>query len=121
MGLHVLDGDWTHLLGHQTSQSFVDCHAKTADALAAQAERGREYEVGAIRFEQVRRAHVRPEAFGNQCHNVHQRLGRLATVAGEVCDFFQREHVLRVPGTLRVGCTFCYFMLWIQCRTRASV
>ena len=50
---YLFHGHRTDLFRHQSRQPFVQRHAQRADAFAAQAQGGRQHQVGAIRFQQV--------------------------------------------------------------------
>jgi hypothetical protein len=90
MRLHLRNRNWTHLLRNQTGQAFVDRHPQAANTLAPQSHSRRQYQIGAIRLQQVRRAHIRPEPLGNQGDHIHQRFRWLASFRCEVPNFFER-------------------------------
>jgi hypothetical protein len=90
MGLHLRYRNRTHLFGHQSGQTFVDRHPQAANTLTPQSYGRRQHQIGAIRLQQVRRAHVRPEPLGNQGDHIHQRFSWLASFCCQVSDFFER-------------------------------
>ena len=88
-------------------------HAQRADALPAQAERRRQHQVGAIRFQQVGRADVGLESPGDQRDHVHQRFGGLAAFPGQRADFVQGEDVI-VGGCFYQLRSFLGFLLRLE-------
>ena len=66
----------------------MERHAQCADAARVQAERGGQHQVGAIGLQQIGGADIGPEARGDQGDHVHQGVGRLAALLGEVRDLF---------------------------------
>src|SRR5271166_3464210 len=93
MILHLRDGDGANLLGDQAGEPLAHCHAQPAHALAPQSQRGGEHEVGAIRFQQIDRAHVGSEPLRDQGHHVGQHFGGLATITGEFSNLLHRQYV----------------------------
>jgi hypothetical protein len=89
---HVVDGHWLHLLGYQPGEPLAQRHPQSADRTGMQAQSRREHHVRSIRLQQIGGAHIRPEPLGNQCHNIHQRIGWLATFRGEVRELFQGQN-----------------------------
>ena len=83
-----------HLLGHQSRQTFVQSHAKRADALRTKPERRGQHQVGAVRFQQIGRTDIGLKAPGDQGHDVHQSLGRLAALGRQIADFLQGQDVI---------------------------
>ncbi len=74
-------------------QTFVQRHAQGADAGAAQAQRRGQHQVGAVRLQKIRRAHVGLKPPGDQSDHVHEGLGRLAALRRQVADLFHGEYV----------------------------
>jgi hypothetical protein len=70
-----------YLLRDQTGEAFMHTHPKSANTTRAQPERRSQRKVGSVRFEQIRRTNICLEPFGNQRHNVHEGLSRLATLS----------------------------------------
>ena len=99
---HIIDRNRLHLFRDQAGEPLAQGHAQRADRTGMQAQGRREHHVRAIRLEQVGRAHIRPEPFGNQCHNIHQRIGRLAALSSEIRKLFQRQN----EGGF--GCFICW-------------
>ena len=97
MVLRPLHGNRPHLLCDQARQTFMDSHTKGADTLAAKPYRGRQDQVRSIGLDQIDRTHIGFKPLGNQRDHVHQRLGRLAALFGEVSNLFQSQNVARVP------------------------
>ena len=89
MVLHLLDCHRAHFLRHQAREPFMDRHAQCADTLRTKSKGGRQHEVGAIRFQQIRRANIGLKPFRDQGDDVHERLGRLAAFFRETADFLQ--------------------------------
>ena len=88
MVLRLFHGDRPHLLGDKSRQAFVQRHAQRADALRAQAHRGRQHQIRAVRLQQIGGANIGLEAAGDQRNHVHQRLGGFAALLREIRDFF---------------------------------
>ena len=95
----VLHGHGQHLLGHQAGQALMQRHAQRADASRMQAEGRGQHQVGAVGFQQIGGADVGPEAPGDQRDHVHQRVGRLAALLGEVGDLLQRQNVTGISSS----------------------
>jgi hypothetical protein len=51
MIFNLLYGHRPHLFRHKTRETFVNCHAKSANTLWAKSERRRQHEVGSVRFQ----------------------------------------------------------------------
>jgi hypothetical protein len=66
----------------------MDFHPQAANAFLAQSNGGGQHKVGAIRFQQVRRAHIGPKSFGDEGNDVHQRFRRLAAIRRKVSNLF---------------------------------
>ena len=92
----VGDGDGQDLLGDQAGEALADGHAQGADAAGMQAERGGENQVGAVGLQQIGRADIRAEAHGDQGDDIHQGVGRLAALPGEVGDLFHRQDMIGI-------------------------
>ena len=99
----VRDGDRQHLLGDQAGEAFAERHAQRADAARVQAERGGEDQVGAVGLQQISRADIGAEAHGDQGDDVHQGVGRLAALLGEVGDLLHRQDMIGVGCCVRLG------------------
>ena len=121
MILDLRDRNRPHLFRHQARQPFVDRHAQVADALAAQSDGRGQHQVGAIRLQQVGRAHVGAKPLGDQGHHVHQRLRRLAALGRQVADFLQAQHGLVISGTHIVRHLFCDLVVSVQSVLPASI
>src|SRR6267154_2101075 len=80
MVLYLFHRNRTHPLGHQTGKTFMQAHAEGANTLRAEPQRGRQYQVGPVRLQQVSGTHVGLKALGDQGDDVHQSLGRLAAL-----------------------------------------
>jgi hypothetical protein len=89
----LLHGHRTHLFRDEPRQSFVNCHSQMADALASQADRCGQHQVGSIGLQQISRTNIGIEALGNECDDVHQRFGGLSLFRRQVGDFLQSEDV----------------------------
>ena len=63
-----------------------------------QAQRRRQHQVRAVRLQQIGRADIGPEPRRNQRHHVHQRLGRLAALLGQIGDLLQSQNMIGVSG-----------------------
>jgi hypothetical protein len=87
-------GDWAHLFGDHSGQSFVKPHAKRADALATKADSGGEHQVGAIGFQQVGGTDVGMEAPGDQGDDVHERFRGLAPFLSKGTELVEGEDVI---------------------------
>ena len=68
------------LLRDETGESFGHSHAHLTDALRTQTNRGCQYQVGAILFEYVHRAHVGREPLLNQVHDAGECFRGIAAV-----------------------------------------
>ena len=93
MVLDVGHGDGKQLLGNQAGQAFAERHAQHADGSRMKAEGGGQDQVRPVGLQQVGRADIGFEARGDQRHDIHQRIGGLAALPGQVCDLFQREEM----------------------------
>jgi len=58
------------------------------DASRVKAKARRQHQVRSIRLQQIRRTDIGVETRGDQCHNIHEGIGRLASILGEVLDLF---------------------------------
>ena len=67
-------------------------HAQRADAAWVKPERGGQHQVRAVRLKQIGRADIGSEARGDQCHDVHQRIGWLASFFCQVGDFIESQN-----------------------------
>ena len=89
----VLDGNGAYLLGHEASKaSLVESHAERPDARGTQSEGRSEHEIRSIWLQQVCRTDVRRESLGDQCNDICEGFGRLASFRREVTDFLQRQN-----------------------------
>ena len=71
----------------------MNCHPQIADALFAESDGCRQHEIGAVRFQQIRRAHIGAKSLGDERDYVHQRFRRLPLLRREVCYLFQGQDV----------------------------
>jgi len=92
----VLDSYGSYLFGDQTGETFTESEAQRADAAWMEAEGRGQDEVRAIGFEQIGRADVGLEACRNEGDDVHEGVGGLATLFGEIGDLFQGQDVTGV-------------------------
>ncbi len=100
MIFYVFNGHRADLFRDQAGESFIDGHAKLADALGAKPERRCQHEIGAVGLKQVGGANIGTKPSGNQGNHVHQGLGRLAGLRRQVRNFVPRQHV---TGVERAG------------------
>jgi hypothetical protein len=91
------------LFGDQAGESFAESHPESADTLWPEATRCGENETRAIGFEQINRADIGLESACDKGHYVAEGLRRLATVFGEISNFFERQDVLRVSRIYRLA------------------
>jgi hypothetical protein len=84
---HLLHGDGANFLCYEAGESFMKPHTQCADALGSKTDRSCQDKRRSVGFKQVRRTHVGLKTAGNHCHDIHQRLGRLAGLAREISDF----------------------------------
>ena len=96
----LFHGHRADLFRDQADESFIDCHAKLADAFMAQPERRGQHEIGAVGLQQIGGANFDAKPSGNQGDDVHQGLGRLAGFRRQVRDFLPRQHI---AGIERAG------------------
>ena len=99
----ILDGDGQHLLGDQAGEALADGHAQGADAARMQAEGGGQDQVRAIRLQQIGGADVGAEARGDQGDDVHEGVGRLAALLGEVGDLFHGQDMTGISLFVGLG------------------
>ena len=71
-----------------------------------QTQRRRQYQVGAVGFEQVCRTYVRSKAARNQSDHVGERFGGPAAVPHQSLDFLHRKNVHTFAGRGRRGVGF---------------
>ncbi len=65
MVLHLLNRHRANFFRDKAHQAFVKREPQSSDALRAQTHRRGHHQIGAIRFEKVRRAHVCFETLGD--------------------------------------------------------
>ena len=82
-------------LGDEAGEPLAEAHAYPADALRAEADRGGEHQVRAVRFEQVDRADVGVEAPLDFVNDVGERLRRISLRR------YQPADLIEVPGHRR--------------------
>ena len=87
--LRAFDGHRTHLLRDQPGEALVDGHSQGANTLGPQTDRRRQHQVVPVGLQQVDGTNIRIEALGDQRYHVHQRLGRLAALRGEIGNFLE--------------------------------
>ncbi len=89
----IVDGHRHHLFRHQPGEAFVERHAQCADATWVEPKGSRQHQVRSIRLKQIGRANIGFEPRGDQCHDIHQRVGGLATSLSEVLDFLGGQYM----------------------------
>ena len=99
----VLDGDRQYLLRDQAGEALVERHAQGADAAGVEAEGRGQHQVRSIRLQQIGGADIGPEARGDQSDHVHEGVGGLATLLGEVGDFFHGQDMTGVSFFVGLG------------------
>ncbi len=93
MLFHLLHGNRPNLFRYQSRQPFVNSHAQTADTLGSKADRCRQHQVRAIRFQQVRGTNIRLTSPRDERDHIHQSLGRFAAVVRQIADLVECENV----------------------------
>ena len=99
----ILHGNRQHLLRDQAGKALVDGHAEGADAARVKAEGGGQDQVGSIRLQQIGGADVGAEARGDQGNHVHEGIGRLAALLGEVRNLFHGQDVTGISLFVGLG------------------
>src|SRR5580698_437463 len=92
----ILDSYGFYLFGDQACEALVESEAQRADAAWMEAKSCGQDEVGTVGFEEIGRTDVGLEACRNEGDNVHEGVGGLATLFGEVGDLFQGQDVTGV-------------------------
>ena len=100
MILYLLYGHRPHLFRHKSRETFVYCHAKSADTLRAKSERRGQHEVGSVRFQQIGRTDIGLKPASNQCDDIHEGLGWLAALRREIADLLQSQDVTGIKQTI---------------------
>ena len=72
----------------------------------AQAQSRGQHQVGPVRLQQIRRAHIGLKPPRDQRHHVHQRFRGLAAFPREVADFLQSQNVICFAR----DCWVCHFL-----------
>ncbi len=121
MILHLFDRNRPHQFRHQASEAFVHRHPQTADTLAAKPNGCRQHQIGAVRLQQISRAHVRSKSLGDQGNNIHQRFRRLAALRCEIRDLFQAQDVPDLARMHALLHGFSYVLVCFQSDSLASV
>ena len=93
MILGVLHGHRTHLLRHQAGETFVNGHAQGANALRAQPHGRGQHQIGAVGLQQIGRADIGLESFGDQRDDIHQGLGGFAALGCQIADLLQGQDI----------------------------
>src|ERR1035438_3163139 len=89
---NIIDVNRQYPFRDQAGESLVQRHAQCTYATRVQAERGRQNQVRSIRLKQISRADFGPEPLGDQCHQIHEGIGGLASLRGKVRDLLQSEY-----------------------------
>ena len=99
----VLDHLRQHLLADQADQALGEPHADLADALGAKPDRRRQHQRGAVRLEQIHRAHVSAEALLDQPDEVRESLSRVSAFGHQARDLVAGPECGLICGGGAVG------------------
>ncbi len=91
MPRRILDGDRPQLFGDHAGESFVQRHADSANALAAQSDRRGQQQVRPVLLQQIHRANVRPQTQLNCSDQLVERLLRVPRTGERFSQLFGGE------------------------------
>src|ERR1700722_13211729 len=95
-------------------------HAQDTDSLAAKSESRGQHKIGAIRFQQIGRAHVRPKSLGNEGDHVHESLGRFTALMREIGNFLESQNAGAVGRSHHAAGLVHHFIRAVQTFTAST-